>query len=246
MNSTNGTSYVSQTAFLSQTAVGDYSRVYERVRCHQTTIGPKVSIGDDSGLWRVNLESHIFINRRNVIRDSRLGRFSYTGHNATIKGATIGRFCSMSWNVSIGGRDHDVNCAGTSSWANACAWLGLEVEDRQYGTEGAAMPCEVGSDVWIATGAVVLRGVRVGNGAVIGAGAVVTRDVPPFAIVAGVPAKLMRMRFDEATVDDLQRIRWWDWSESVVRQHADLLLRRPVDARVLNALRAVAESAEGE
>ena len=68
----------------------------------------------------------------------------------------------------------------------------------------------IGNDVWVGYGATILRGVNIGNGAIIGAGAVVTKDVPPYAVVAGVPAKIIRFRFDDNKIDSLQKSNWWD------------------------------------
>ena len=77
----------------------------------------------------------------------------------------------------------------------------------------------VGNDVWIGYEAVVLSGVTIGDGAIIGARAVVTRDVPPYAIVGGVPARLIRKRFDDKTVETLLRLKWWDWPSEKIARH---------------------------
>ena len=76
----------------------------------------------------------------------------------------------------------------------------------------------LGNDVWIGYEAVILAGVTIGDGAIIGARAVVTRDVPPYAIVGGVPARLIRRRFDDATIEALLDLRWWDWEPERIRQ----------------------------
>lgn len=75
----------------------------------------------------------------------------------------------------------------------------------------------IGNDVWLCRGATVMSGVTIGDGAVIAAGSVVTRDVPPYAIVAGVPAKLVRMRFDQDTIDFLLKLKWWDMPYEEIR-----------------------------
>ena len=77
----------------------------------------------------------------------------------------------------------------------------------------------IGNDVWIGYEAVILAGVTIGDGAVIGSRAVVTKDVPPYTIVGGVPAKTIRRRFDEDTVEELLRLRWWDWPEEMIREN---------------------------
>ena len=77
----------------------------------------------------------------------------------------------------------------------------------------------IGNDVWIGYEAVILSGVTIGDGAIIGARAVVTRDIPPYTIAAGVPAKPIRRRFDVETIARLEELRWWDWEEEKIRQN---------------------------
>ena len=80
----------------------------------------------------------------------------------------------------------------------------------------ATQPIHIGHDVWIGYGAIIMDGVTVGTGAIVGAAAVVTKDVPPYAIVAGVPARIIRYRFDENTIKRLLESRWWDFPEDFI------------------------------
>ena len=88
----------------------------------------------------------------------------------------------------------------------------------------------IGNDVWIGYEAVILSGVTIGDGAVIGSRAVVTKDVEPYTIVGGVPAKPIRKRFDEQTIEKLEKIGWWDWSEEQIRQNIGAIQAGDVDA----------------
>ncbi len=80
---------------------------------------------------------------------------------------------------------------------------------------------KIGHDTWLGHGSTILPGVTVGNGAVVGAGAVVSKDVAPYTIVGGVPARLIRERFDAATGNRLDRLAWWDWSHDRLREALD-------------------------
>lgn len=77
----------------------------------------------------------------------------------------------------------------------------------------------IGNDVWIGYEAVILSGVHIGDGAVIAARAVVTKDVPPYAIVGGIPAREIKKRFDDETIEKLRNIQWWNWSYETIREH---------------------------
>nr|WP_269204245.1 CatB-related O-acetyltransferase [Lysobacter silvisoli] len=88
----------------------------------------------------------------------------------------------------------------------------------------------VGNDVWIGYQAMLMPGVRVGDGAIVAARSVVASDVPPYAVVAGNPARVLRMRYDEEQVRRLQRIAWWDWDADKVSRHLELIVGGDLDA----------------
>lgn len=87
----------------------------------------------------------------------------------------------------------------------------------------------VGNDVWIGYQSCISSGVTIGNGAIIGARSVITKDVPPYAIVAGNPAKFVRYRFPQETIDKLESLAWWDWDISVIKGAIPLLLSNKID-----------------
>ena len=88
----------------------------------------------------------------------------------------------------------------------------------------------IGNDVWIGYEAVILSGVTIGDGAIIGTRAVVTKDIPPYTIVGGVPAKPIRRRFDEETVARLEELRWWDWEEEKIRRNITAIQSGDIEA----------------
>lgn len=134
-----------------------------------------------------------------IDRTSEIGAYSYIGCFVYITATKIGRYVSIANNVSIGQGEHQLNAISTSSRFYDHPWSVLVSRD-----------CEIGSDAWVGVDAVILRGVKIGVGAVVAANAVVTRDVPAYAIVAGVPARLIKYRFAEATRAKLLESQWWE------------------------------------
>lgn len=141
----------------------------------------------------------------------KMGRYSYMGAANSCNNVEIGAFCSIASYCAIGGGSHPIGNASTSP---------LFVEgDNIFKKNFAKLPFEeaspvhIGNDVWIGEGCFIAAGVSIGDGAIIGAHSVVTRDVDPYAIVAGAPAKKIRMRFDEETVLKLRDLKWWDFPD---------------------------------
>lgn len=151
---------------------------------------------------------------------SKLGRYSYVGRTTFITNTTIGNFCSIAGNCNIGGTGHPLNWVSTSSvfhkWENI---LKKNFARHEY---DIFQQTTIGNDVWIATNAMIRAGVRIGDGAVIGMGAIVTKDVGPYEIWAGNPARLIRKRFDEETIRRLSETKWWDWPDEKISQYAPL------------------------
>jgi len=120
----------------------------------------------------------------------------------------IGRYCSISINANVGSTRHNMEWLSTGRLPPSTA-----------AQPPVAAPFTiVGHDVWIGAGATVIGGVKIGHGACIGAGSVVTRDVAPYAIVAGSPARLIRYRFPEEVVESLLTSKWWSLPEDVIGQ----------------------------
>ena len=182
-------------------------------------VGKFCSIGDKSKVSNSSLDDRVIIDRYNLVDSSTVGRYSYTGKNTIILYSEIGSFTSISWNVSIGGANHDYRriCQHSILYDPKFGVVNDALYDRY------ADGVKIGSDVWIGCGAVVLRNTSIGHGAVVGANAVVTKDVPPFAIVAGNPAKVIKYRFDEKVINELLSLAWWDWEDSQIRAKSKFL-----------------------
>ena len=132
----------------------------------------------------------------------------------------IGKFCSIACGAKFlfTSANHSMRSLSTYPFPIFFEDWGLDVKDitSAWDNKGDIV---IGNDVWIGYEAVILSGVTVGDGAIIGTRAVVTKDVPPYTIVGGVPAKPIRNRFDEDTVSELLRLKWWDWPEEKIRQN---------------------------
>jgi virginiamycin A acetyltransferase len=137
-----------------------------------------------------------------------VGDWTYANRGAIPFSGSIGHFCSIAHNAQVGPENHPLTHLSTAP----CAYTAS-------GWDEFASPPRIGSDVWIGSHATVLQGVSVGDDAVIGAGAVVTRHVQPYEIVCGVPARPLRKRFDDATIDMLLRLRWWELPASEWEEH---------------------------
>ena len=131
----------------------------------------------------------------------------------------IGKFCSIACGAKFlfNSANHKMASLSTYTFPLFFEEWGLKKENvaQAWDQKGDIM---IGNDVWIGYEAVILSGVTIGDGAVIGCRAVVTKDIPPYTIVGGVPAKPIRKRFDEETIKELQKIKWWDWPEEKITE----------------------------
>lgn len=150
-----------------------------------------------------------------------MGRYSYVGHDSSIFNTQIGSFCSISDHVFIGGPEHPIDWVSTSPVFQNVKKRGSGPSKRfALGVLPEIKQTIIGNDVWIGHNVTIIQGVTVGNGAIVGAGSVVTKDVPPYAIVGGVPAKIIRYRFDNSIITELLRTSWWDLPDSVLEKYA--------------------------
>lgn len=173
------------------------------IHIHRAKLWPKSRILVESPVWLGgNFSSRVMIGAYTFLRD-----------NVRIAGqvAHIGRFCSIAPGVVIGDGNHPTDWLSSHSfqWGEG-GWIPSEALSQfKSPAERKIRKAIIGSDVWIGANAIILSGVTIGDGAIIAAGSVVSRDVPPYAIVGGVPARIIRFRFDERTIERLMSIRWW-------------------------------------
>lgn len=187
----------------------------EELRAKLADMGIRISQGH---IPHFATESPVQLDTLVAIGPCTIGAFTYAA-NLFLHYATVGRYCSIAPDVCIGLGNHRTDLFSTHPLAvkggSQFTW------HQSFGAmrNGLATPAEagkglpsttVGNDVWIGRGALINDNVTIGDGAIIAAGAVVTRDVPSYAVVAGVPARIVRYRFGEDLIERFLRLRWWD------------------------------------
>lgn len=157
---------------------------------------------------KIGMNAHILGN--SIINKSTIGNYSYCNRNVLIQNATIGNYCSIASEVIVGLGNHPLNLFSTATiFYKSKNTLNIKLLDKDYEFD-EYKPIIIENDVWIGTRAIIMDGITIGTGAVIAAGAVVTKDVPPYAIVAGVPAKILKYRFDANQIERLLESKWWE------------------------------------
>jgi acetyltransferase-like isoleucine patch superfamily enzyme len=142
--------------------------------------------------------------------NSSIGRYSYIGRNCSINNTAIGSYCSVGMNVKTGLGFHPAGFVSTSP----VFYKNKNVLGKSYVTEDKFQDYKtinIGNDVWLGADALIIDGVTIGDGAIVGAKTVVTKDIPPYAIVAGVPGKIIKFRFTEEIIEKLLKLQWWDF-----------------------------------
>lgn len=184
----------------------------KRILSEEPNIDPTARIRDSHlGAWTA-------VGARTTIAESSMGDYSYVVNDASIIYAEIGKFCSIAAQTRINPGNHPMWRAALHhfSYRSVSYQLGDE-DDHEFFEWRRSHKVVLGNDVWIGHGAIVLPGVTIGDGGAVGAGAVVRHDVPAFSIVAGVPAKHIRWRFEEPVREALVEIAWWDWPREALK-----------------------------
>ncbi|MCQ2743334.1 MAG: CatB-related O-acetyltransferase [bacterium] len=224
---------------ITNSTFGQDCRAYDGSEIMNSKLGDKVSIGNDTNIINCNIHNNIAINRRCYVNNTEFGDFSYCGINCVINFTKIGKFCSIARNVDIGGFNHDYTVVSTMP---EFRFEQLFNNNTRTSSRVKNEYCNIGNDVWIAAGVHILHNVTIGDGAVIGAGAVVTKDVEPYTIIAGLPAKPMKKRFEQKYIDDLLDIQWWNWPTDTIKQNIDLIIHTKMNGETIKKLKEIASN----
>lgn len=205
-------------------------RVGRGVELRRVRFSPHVAISDHVDLDDADLGEYVNIAHHVQIAASKIGKRTSVGRYTKVRNAQIGAYCSISWDVTIGATSHMLEAPSSHAfWYRS--QFGLVEEDASL----ASSPINIGNDVWIGCGAILMPGIEVGDGAVIGAGAVVTKNVNPYTVVAGVPATFLKRRFTLEDAARLEAIRWWDWEDEMIEKNI-ALFKSPLTSETLEEM----------
>ncbi len=168
------------------------------------------------------------------VKQTVIGRLTSIGRYTKITNSVIGKYCAISWDVTINAISHPYKNLSISAFPYV-PYVGNFVTKRKQTYNKVVIK----NDVWIGANSVIMPGVTIGNGAIIGAGSVVTKDVPDYAIVGGVPAKLIKYRFSEELIKELLAMEWWNWDKKFIKENISFF-QNEITIETLNKLKKIA------
>lgn len=188
-----------------------------RLRAETPFLHPECEVTDDC-----TLGAYIELGRGTRMAHSTMGDYSYCDRYADIANAEIGKFANIASYVRIGATDHPMDKASQHHFHYRSADYFEDTEhDAAWFAHRRSRGAQIGHDTWLGHGAQVRPEITIGHGAVVAGGAIVTRNVPPYMIVAGIPAKPLRARYNAKTADRMMALAWWDWSHEALRAALD-------------------------
>jgi acetyltransferase-like isoleucine patch superfamily enzyme len=188
-----------------------------------------VKIGRNVTIQQVEFEGGNRIMQNSVVSNCTLGYGTYIGNDSKVIDTVIGRYCSIGSNLNVVNAFHpaEIFVSTHPAFYSIKKQAGFTYTDEQRFEEKKYLETErivgvaIGHDVWIGNDVTIIAGVRIGNGAIVGTRALVTKDIPDYAIVGGVPAKVIKKRFSDEDIAFLQESQWWSRGEQWIKNHKD-------------------------
>jgi phosphonate metabolism protein (transferase hexapeptide repeat family) len=179
------------------------------------------TISEDSILRDCTFGEFVEVGANNNIQESTIDSYSYTSENCQIIYSNIGKFVNIASYVRLNPAQHPSSRATQHHMLYRREMFGFGEDDLGFFDWRRETKVEIGHDVWIGHNVTIMGGVTVHDGAVIGSGSIVTKDIPPYAIAVGNPAKVIIYRFEENTIEKLQKISWWNWNHETLNSRID-------------------------
>lgn len=205
-------------------------KIFQKYRLRHNELSRTSVINPKAKLANVRARDYTRFAEYSDVRDSDINSYSTIGRFTKIVNAKVGKFCAISWDCTINAVTHPYDHLSIHAFPYV-PHAGEFVKERTR----TISEVEIGNDVWVGANSVIMPGVTIGDGAIVGASAVVTKDVPPYAIVIGVPAKVIKYRFSDEIIDKLMHIRWWDFDREVLIKNIDLF-KRPLSIEIVSEL----------
>jgi phosphonate metabolism protein (transferase hexapeptide repeat family) len=182
------------------------------------TLSPTPLVHPTAHLQDSKLGAYTEVGARTILTEVAMDDYSYVVNDSQMTYTSVGKFCSIAAMTRINPGNHPMQRATQAHFTyRSSAYFPGEADDAEFFAWRRAHHVKIGHDVWIGHGAIILPGRNVGTGSVIAGGAVVTKEVPAYTIVAGNPARIVRRRFDEHTAERLTALAWWNWSHEALR-----------------------------
>jgi acetyltransferase-like isoleucine patch superfamily enzyme len=202
---------------------------YSKSLIINSTLHNDITILRKSSIINSEILGYNKIGANTGITNSLIGKFTYIGNYSQLNNVNIGNYCSIASYFKVGLGKHPTNFISTSPffYSKTQHW-NLSIITKYPFSEDNIVQTVVGHDVWIGENVIVMDGIKIGNGAILAAGSVVTKDVPDYAIVGGIPAKLIKYRFSEDIIFYLQNLKWWEKNIDWIKNNIESF-QKPVE-----------------
>lgn len=178
-------------------------------------LGPEPFLHPDARVHQSKLGAYVEIGEGAHILETIMGDYSYTARYAEIAYSFLGKFVNVAAFTRLNPGEHPYHRASLHHFMYRSSYFWPDESDESAVFDWRrSRPVRIGHDTWIGHAAIVMKGVTIGNGAIIAANSVVTKDVPPYAVAGGTPARLLKWRHPEAIAQRLEAIAWWDWDHT--------------------------------
>ena len=199
--------------------------------CYRLTYLGKCRISPSATILRgCRFDGHNSVGNNTYLSGTTMGYGSFVGFNNEFTNCKIGKYCSIGSNIRVVAATHPVKgfISTHPAFFSDSYWFRYvkHAKFKEHLTTSDGYQCKIGNDVWIGDNSLILGGVEIGDGAIVAMGSIVLHDVSPYTIVAGVPAKEIRKRFSDETIESLQKLKWWDkpieWIEANAEDFSDV------------------------
>lgn len=192
-------------------------RIIKFIYSRNNKLNPNFRIGFNVKLKKSSLGKFSGVAAHASVSNTKIDDFSSIGRYSKVVYTDIGKYCAISWDTTINAISHSYSNLTVNAFPYV-PHVGGFVKERIQEYEKVVIE----NDVWVGANCVIMPGVKIGNGAIVGAGAVVTKNVPDYAIVVGSPAKIIKYRFSEDVIDKLLIAKWWDLPNDIIKENISL------------------------